>query len=801
MNKTVIKFAIRNLLKNKLTTMFNVFGMTLATLSLLFIFFYLKHELSFDRFHDDYQHIYNVYFDEYGEGVRDQYIQAPMGLGTGLLEDYPEIETMSRTYGVPNSIVKSELGTEYKDDVIWADAAFFELFSVELLSNSTSNLLLSPNQICISEDCAKKYFADKNPIGKILTIEGNQYEIKSVFKNYPENSHLTFGLIASLLTITKNRDVNDWDGYMYSTYIKLRKNTDAKSFQNKLSLLITNRLAPYVEKHFQLNIEEWFSRGNSIKLKLMPLSKIHLYASGISGFENQNNISNVILLIAVSLLVLFIACFNFINFNIGVFHKNNKTIGVKKICGSKNIVIAYQAFIEGLIVFLFSATLAVIVIFSAYTSINSLLNQAIVKPIFIKDALVFICILGCSVAFVCGYLPSAKHIQKNPSFLIKNNLKSKGSFSANNILVGLQFMITIVILTFSFVINNQVKLITNSDLGFDKENILIVHGTNRDRNKAMVFADELRKTDGITAVSVSNAYPGNSLPTKDLQLSNSPDGFSYSPQYFCCDAEMINVLNFELVKGEFFSQNSPDNAILLNETALKTYNIADNPIGQSFIRSSGDEYTVIGVVKDFNFKSLRKNIEPLCIYTGTDYSNSLGKSKVLVKLANYNNQIIRQIKDQWKSLYGDAYFDFSFLADETNALYTKELLLRKTVPFFSLLALLISAIGLTGITLVRMNARIKEIGIRKVNGAKISEILSMLNRDFIKWVIIAFVIATPTAYFAMNKWLESFAYKTSLSWWIFALSGLLALGIALLTVSWQSWRAATRNPVEALRYE
>jgi putative ABC transport system permease protein len=803
MFKNILNFAIRSLWKNRVISIFNIVGLTLAVSALLFIIFYLRFELSYDRFHTDYQRIYSVYFDELGEGVRDRYIQAPMGLGSSLLEDFPEVEAMVRTNSAPKSIVTNYSDNkEYVDNLIWADPSFFNLFSVELLPGSDPKILDSPNQIGISRKCAKKYFSDENPIGQTLIVNGQKYEVKAVFRNYPENSHLTFDLIGSLSTITKNRDQHEWDGYMFSTYIKLKKGVDAKVFEKRLHFLITDRLAPYAEKHYQLNIEGWFKRGNSMELKLMPLSKIHLFASDISGFDGQNDIINIILLVLASVLILFIACFNSINFNISLFRKNVKTVGIKKICGSTKRTISFQAFIEALFIFIISSVFAIIIIYSLRSTINGLLKHTIIAPPIFESAFYVLLGSGCLIAIICGYLPLIRNIQKSPDILLKNNVRvGKKELSANQMLFGLQLMIAIVMMNFFFIINNQVNLITTHDLGFNQNDIMIIHGTNRNRDKAVVLAGELRKLPGVKAVSVTNAYPGDNLPTKDLQLKNSPEGFSYSPQYFCCDQELAEVLNFRLVEGDFFSENLPENSILLNETALKTYKITDNPIGQIFTRTSGETYTVIGVVRDFNFKSLHRPVEPLCIYTGVDRSNSLGASKILISLKNKDESTIGLIKQKWNSVYNNAYFEYSFLEDEINALYTKEMLLRKAIPISAVLAFLISAIGLIGISFIKMEEKTKEIGIRKVNGARIYEVLIMLNRDFVKWVAIAFVIATPFAYYAMDKWLENFAYKTELSWWIFALAGLLALGIALLTVSWQSWRAATRNPVEALRYE
>ncbi|MFB6341699.1 ABC transporter permease [Saccharicrinis sp. FJH62] len=800
MFKSILKYSFRSLLKNKVVSVFNIIGLTLALSSLLFIFSHIRHELSFDRFHDNYQGIYNVYIDETDEGVRDQYIQTPYGLGTYLAEDYPDVETMARTCKYEESIVKKVDGEEFKDDLLLVDPDFFSLFNVDFLNGFKQSILQSPNQVCISQKCAFKYFANEDPLGKTLKINSKEYEVKAVFKDYPENSHLQFDLIGSLSTITSNRDKYDLDGYMYTTYIKLRKGVNSQNFEHKMQSFITNRLAPFVEKAYQLDVQEWFSRGNSINLKLMPVSKIHLYASHIAGFEEQANISNVILISLISALLVFIACFNFINFNVSAFRRRSVSVGIKKICGSNKFVISFQSFIESFLVYSVSAIIALIIYKVFSTGINETFkygNSSIGLELYL-----LLLIGGMLIAFICGFLPTYLNIKRIPYSILKSTVNIKEHrILGNRLFVGFQFMVAIIILIFFIVINNQVDLITTHYLGFDKENVMIIHRTNRDRAKAFVLADQLRKLPGIKAVSVANAYPGTALPTKDLELEDSPDGFSYSPQYYNCDSEMNHVLNLKLVEGEFFSKKTSANSILLNEKAAKLYGIENHPIGSVFTRSSGETYKVIGVVKDFNFRSLHRSIEPLCIYTGIDRSNSLGASTILIKMNHTNKHTIETIQQKWNEVYGDTYFDYSFLNDKISALYKKELVLRRTVPVSAFIALFISVIGLLGITYLKMDEKKKEIGVRKVNGAKITEILTMLNKDFVKWVLIAFVAATPIAWYAMNKWLENFAYKTDLSWWIFALAGLLALGIALLTVSWQSWRAATRNPVEALRYE
>ncbi|HLO61281.1 MAG TPA: ABC transporter permease [Bacteroidales bacterium] len=799
----IIRYALRNLIKNRVISVFNIAGLTLAISSILFLFLYLENELSFDRFEKDYRTIYNVYFDEYVEGVRDRYVQAPVALGNSLLEDYPEVEAMTRTQYMPKSIIKNDQGIEFMDNVISADSSFLRMFNVDLITGDISKMLTAPNQVCISTMCAKKYFSDRNPVGKTLVINDKKYEVQGVFSNYPSNSHLTFDLIGSLVTFTKDYDAHYWDGYMYSTYIKLHKNVHSAEFEKKLPSLIMNRLGPFAAEHFNLDLKEWFGRGNRIDLKLIPISKIHLYANNIAGFENQNSISDVIVIFVAVFLILFIACFNFVNFNICLFRNSCKTTGIKKICGSGKFPIIFQSFIEAFIIFILSSMLAYFVFFTLHPVIFDFFKPSILSANSITGTIPHVVILAVLISFICGCLPLIKTMKRTPSFLIKSNLRySKKMMTVSQLLFSLQFLIATIIFIFFLVIVNQVNLITTRHLGFDKENVVIIHLNNRDRSKATILADEIRKLQNIKAVSVSNTYPGGGLPTKYLQLKDSSGITSYSPQYFCCDIEMMKVLQFKIIKGEFFSKNSPQNSILLNETALKTFGIKENPIGKIFTHSSDtDFYTVIGTIKDFNFRSLHRPVEPLCIYTGIDHSNSMDASTILIKFARREKQLINDIKLKWNSVYPDCYFDYSFLDDEITALYEKEMLIKKIIPIFMVIAFIISIIGLIGITFINLSEKIKEIGIRKVNGAKVIHILIILNKDFIKWIVLAIIVACPVAWYSMHLWLQTFAYKTPLSWWIFLVSGAVAMIVSLLTVSLQSLKVATKNPVEALRYE
>ena len=798
MQLTRFKIIIRNLLYKKYISTISIVQLIVAFTAILSIFYYVSNELSYDKFHKDYKQKYLVYFDENVEGFRDLYSTSPIALGTNLIEDFPEVEAMSRIYTRSDNIIETPEKKEYKDKVLWADSTFYEIFDLQLITGEYKDILNNPDKVCISNACAAKYFGNEDPIGKSLIIDGKNYNISGIFKKYPKQSHLSFDIVASIISVYGNREIHYWDDYMYTTYIKLRKGIDSKKFESKLDFIINERLAPFAEKEFGLNIQEWFNRGNSLKLKILPVSKIRLYAHNISGYEDQNSIFSIYIFIGVAILITMLTCLNFINFNIGNFSINKAKFGVKKTLGAHSKRISSEIFHEVFVIVFISSMISLFLMYIIIPFINQVFDVSISYNIISLRLIVYLILFDILFSVLGGFVPSLSFSGKKVNLLLNKQDSVYRNQLLKHGLLGFQFMITIFVLIGFIIINKQLRFVNNADLGFNDKNILIIKRADRNKDKLKFFIDNLQKIPNVHAVTELNVYPSKGFPTQELKLLNGPVGFTFSPNYIRCDENLKDVLQLKLIKGKWFSQGS-NNEIIINEKLAQTYNIKDNPLGQTFTNTGKTrQYEVVGVFNNINFKSLHKSTEPLVLYKNT---NSRWTRNILVKLDNTNKETLDQIKKAWNNVYGGALFEYTFLDDEIALMYKKENLINKVITFLSVLTLVILIIGLLGATYMLVGKKIKEIGVRKVNGAKISEVLALINKDFLIWFIVAFTIVCPVGWYLMSMWLDNFAYKTNLDWWIFALAGTLTLVISLITVNWQSWQAARKNPVEALRYE
>jgi len=799
MIRTLVRQAIRNLLHRKYISSISLIQLLVAFTAILSIYFYISNEFSYDKFHKDHQQKYMVYFDEYSEGLRDIYSSSPLGLGTNLIEDFPEVETMTRIRERDDNIIITPDKKEFKDQVIWADSNFYQIFDLQLIAGDYPDILNGPNKVCISDACASKYFGKENPLGKSLSIDGSNYSITGIFKKYPKQSHLSFDMIASIFNVYNSNDMHYWDGYMFNTYVKLHEGIERKQFESKLDFIIYERLAPFVEKEYGLDVKGWLNRGNTMELKIIPISKIRLHAFHISGFEHQNSIFSILIFIGVAVLIAILACLNFMNFNIGKLNAFRGKIGVRKTLGAHSWILSKEIFSEVFVLVFISSVLSLLLIYFIIPFINQVFNISIAYKVITLKLLFYVLAFDVLFSFLSGYLPSLNFTGKRVSKLINYKATSKRHPILKHGLVGFQFMITILVLISFMIINKQLRYVNSAELGFNDENVMIIKRADRNREKLSYFIDNLNKIPNVQNVTETNTYPSSGFPSSGLKLLHGPKGFAYSPQFIRCDQNLKDVLELKLKVGRWFDERGDENEIMINLKAAQTYNIMNNPVGQVLTNTENTrQYKVVGVFNNINFKSLHKGAEPLILYKNI---NSQWTRNILVRLHKTDSETIDRIKSEWKKSYGNTLFEYNFLEDEVKSMYNKEKMINKVILLLSILTLSILIMGLMGATFMIVGNKIKEIGVRKVNGAKISEVLAMINKNFVIWNILAFGITCPVAWYVMNGWLNNFAYKTAFSWWIFATAGIFTLLISMITVNWQSWRAARRNPVEALRYE
>ena len=778
----------------KVAGLFLAFGVTIPLVS------YVAYQKSFDRFHPGNDRILNVYIDETYQGTKDVYGECPLAIGQYLKDLFPEVESMVRTKDKSDVLISKENGDTFKESVLYTDPSFVNVFYLKVISGDKASFLQHPGEVYIAKSFSKKIFGDINSVGKPLRVDGQNFTVSGVFDNYPTNSHLKFNVLLPLKSYVHQYNTYGWDSDEFLTYIKLTKAVNIKTFGRKIQTLITQYWIPWLKTHY--NLDYVFNDKNSIRLKTIPIVDIHLRGSFISSFEKQSNVSVIYISLTIVIVLLLIAYFNLMGFAFSKGKKLRIQNHIKHFLGGSKSNILTSFILENLtytlIAFLLALGFTALLFNMHLPALAGMSNIAISYYITPVTGLLLLAVL---ISIICGLVLG---MYFNRIAAQKNTTKTTNysTFWLNRVILITQMAASIILLISIISIYKQLRYISRFNLGIDTQNVVIINQAYKIREHYSAFKTELKKSPLIQDVSCSNSFPFSGITTGSYILVDSPNQTPYPFPYFNSDIGFKDVFKCKMIKGRWFSDDMPSdkNAVILNKAAVKKMGMKA-PIGEELYDdlSRTEKVKVIGVVDDFNFRSLHYKVEPLIIKPLK--KNDWWRYIEIKGNTSDRKKLIAEIKLVWNKISGNEYLNASFLDDKIAVLYVKDVNTKRSIGLFSLVAILITCFGLLGTVLNISKERTKEIGIRKVNGAKISEVMTMLNKDFIKWVAIAFVIATPIAWFAMNKWLENFAYKTSLSWWIFALAGILALGIALLTVSWQSWKAATRNPIEALRYE
>ena len=770
-----IKQSFRDIKKRPLHFLTNLSGLSIAFAVFMLIMLFVINEFNFDKFNTNGQRIYRIEGD--GEN------QVPLAISRIAKKTFPEIEKAAVIKSFNNPWIRYNSDFFEIDDLCFTENSFFEIFTIPFVKGNSKTALKEPYTIVLSESVAKKIFGDKDPVGQQVNFKNQDYyTVTGVIKDLPD-FQLPAKAFASFKSVEDRYRLGDdtWNWGLVS-YVMLKENNNAKQLESKM------------DKFF--GSMERFS-AVEMNLKLRPFNSIYLATDTSANDETKHgNLYLLIVLCIVGVLIILIASINFINLTISLRLKKMQELAVKRILGGSRASVFIQYMVDSVILCVSSvivALLFVLLFFNAYENligrqlnIDQFLNFKYVLVAF--SGIVF---LGIIYGFFPAYLVNGKslyHIEKKG----KHILKTKG---LNNGLITFQYAISILLIIGTVVIYKQLDYIRNRDLGFNDEQLLCLDLTPGVKKNLNSFKSRLLENPNIKGISfASDDIIQFSQYSTELNIDDKRINLNYA----VIDPNFIPLLNIKLIQGDNFSwdiKTQSDNGYIINEAA---WDILKN----TSLKNKGykiENRSLIGVVSNFHFESFHNKINPVILYWGNDSRNL---NRALLKLTGHNiTHSIDYINGVFDEFAPESLFKFQFVNQELDYLYNTEKTMVKLFTIFSLLAIFIASIGIISLSKISAENRIKEIGIRKVNGAKVSEILSLLNKDFVRWVIIAFVMATPIAYYAMNKWLENFAYKTSLNWWIFALAGILALGIALLTVSWQSWRAATRNPVEALRYE
>lgn len=790
-----LKIAIRNLLKNKTFSFINVLGLSIGIVCTILILLWIQEELNFDQFHNNGSQIYRiVQDDEDGKNSR-----TPAMLAPEITAKIPEIVSFTRVFKLPELIFKQETNLFNENNGIVVDPQFFTIFSFPFIEGNPGTALSAPSSVIITEALAKKYFGNSDPINKTINIDGKSATVVTgVIKDIPKNSHLKFDFVMPfcLLEAIMASDVNNWGAFNYTTYLQLAPGANIAATSLKINQIAKDKLP-----------EQLLSFWN--KFELQPLSQIHLSANisnhhFLGDFTVVEDHNTVYIFSCIAFFILFLACINFMNLSIAQSGGRTLEIGLKKLMGSSKGQLRKQFMVEFFVISIIALVIAIIAVKLLLPWFNQISGKTLIVN-HAKNIIPYLTILLLTT-LLGGFYPAFSLSSFNPVKTLKAQVY--GPLKTSNLrssLVIFQFAVSIILLAGTFFVYKQLQYIQDKRLGFQKENIVYAPITGNSSSRYKTMKEELLKNPDILAVSAKDCLPTTTLRNLvDFYWDDKKPGQEVMMELTGVDYQYFEELNIRFVSGRSFSEAFPgdaSNAFILNEEAVKQTGM-QSPIGKKFAtwNKSG---TIVGIIKNTNFKSLHEMPNPQVYHIMKNIQEEASLTGVtLIKLNGMKQaEALSFIEKTWKNLNADTPFEYHFLDQTYDQLYASERRINLIFSYFSILSILIACLGLFGLALYSADQRKKEIGIRKVNGAKISEVMTMLNGDFIKWVAIAFVIATPVAWYIMSKWLESFAYKTELSWWIFALAGMLALGIALLTVSWQSWKAATRNPVEALRYE
>ncbi|NQT77419.1 MAG: ABC transporter permease [Bacteroidetes bacterium] len=784
MIKNYFKIAIAHLIKGKIYSLISISSLTIGLAVCILLLLYVSDELSYDRYHKKADNIYRLCQEVHP-------YQAP-GVARLLADNLPEIKKYARILPRDNILVQFE-DNKYKEDyVAWVDAELFEIFSFNFIQGNAENSLQQPGTFVISEKTAHKYFGDENPIGKILKV-GNEYDytITGVIEDIPQNSHFTFDIFMTLEDgdmMFGSDWMNNWGWLNFLVYFELQNEFSKPELEAKICNLRKDPNDPEAPLPV---------------FTLQNLKDIHLYSSHFLGdIQPQNSITYVLIFSAIGLLILLIACFNYINLFTANASTRGTEIGVRKAYGASRKQLALQYISESFVVLMISLFLSLVIVQIALPIFNELSGKNLPFSI-LANINIVLSILGMViiVSLLAGWYPALVLSSYSPTKALKSSKNNAGAkFQFKKILVGAQFTIVIILIACATIMFRQINFIQNKELGFDKEAVITTvfdYGAEATYN---TLKHALLSQSYVSSVSTASRIPSGSLNNEGGVLPEGKTEPSAIP-YVHVNFDYFKTLGIKAIQGRLFSDQLKTDAtesIILNKEAVKRLEIEGNPIGQS-IKCNWPKSTrrVIGVIDDVYFESLYNKIKPVVFLI--DYTEAY---HLIVKVKP--SDVIGSMKSVAKicqNYYPDEVIEFSFLDTQLQQRYQKDTKTFQLMGYFAVLAILLACIGLMGMASFILARRTKEIGIRKVNGATISEIMQMLNLSFIKWIGFAFVIATPIAYYSMDKWLANFAYQTSLSWWIFALSGGITLVIVLVTVSWLTYRAARRNPIESLRYE
>lgn len=774
------------------------------------IVMFVANEFSYDRFHSKHERIYKIGLERKYPTHSTLYAVIPHSYGDAIQSDFAEVEQVVKFGGPFNND-----GVRYKDDkgeekvfeenfVCSADSNFFSVFDYKILKGNPEKPFTKSTDMVVTESTAAKYFGTTDPIGKVLRIFGNDFTVSAVCADVPENSHLQFDFLLPWNNQVFGRGEN-FTGFNAHIYLLLKPENNPGALEAKFPKMVDTYAAAQIERNLGKSWADYKKEGNGYRYFLQPLKDIHLDPIHIEAkIKPGGNLNYVYFLACIAVLVLVIACINFMNLATARSAGRAREVGVRKSLGSKKGQLVNQFLLESILVSIISTLIAVLIIYLVLPAFNSLTGKHLLftfSPLVIMGLMV----VTISVGVLAGIYPAFVLSAFNPVTVLKGNFSSgQQNTLLRNSLVVFQFVVSIILIVGTITVGKQMKFMAQKSLGYDKDQLIVIDRVFTLRENRQAFLNELEKIPQVEKTACSFALLGGGRTGDYFGETWTAAGSSeiHTSKSMAIDDDFSAMIGFELVSGNFFSRETNDSlSIMLNETAVRVFEL-ENPIGKKLKQPRGEgfiEYTIVGVIRDFNFQTLHDNITPLTIRSSESFGGGGLYAYVRVK-SNDFNQTLLALEEKWKQ-FSPQPFKYFFLDENIAQQYKSEKQAGDVFKVFSFLAIIIACVGLFGLAAYTSSLRTKEIGVRKVLGASVPGVVMLLSKDFTRLILIAFVLAVPLGWYIMDSWLQDFAYRIDIGVEVFLLAGVLALLIGWLTVSYQSIKAAIMNPVQALRNE
>ncbi|MUP46498.1 FtsX-like permease family protein [Gramella sp. BOM4] len=798
-----LKTGWRNIIKNRGTFMVNIIGLALGIASVIMIMLYVSSELSYDRFNKKADRIARVVFraNINGEEMNEAVVMAPVA--QTLENDIPEVTDATRLAKSHNNRLEYN-GTYYgQSNMGYVDPNFFQVFTLPIINGDQRTPLDKPNTVVISETLAKNIFGSGDPVGKVIRVTNRDesYTVTAVMQDIPENSHFHFDILASTLGYV-NAKKTTWMQSDFFTYLVLKEDADIAEVEAKLPAITRKYMGPQMIDAIGMSYEE-FQKDNDLGLFLQPLTDIHLHSdfSDATTLEQGGDIKYIYIFSIVAIFMLVIACINFMNLATASASKRSKEVGIRKVLGSNKKQLIYQFLAEAFISALIATVLAIVIFAISLPGFNQLAGKniefySLLKPVYV------LCLIGLIllITVLAGGYPAFYLSSFNPLHALKSKFSGSGKNSGiRSGLVVFQFVISAGLILATLVVKEQMSYIQNKDLGYEKDQLLVVHNTYLLENNEDNFIQEIKNNPRVENLTHSAYVPAGESYNEAGGIFLKGE-FLRRMYFYNVDENYIPTMGMELLAGRNFSKDygNESNNVIINEKAAEALGFGQSAIGKTFQRDTHEglqDLHVIGIIKDFNWKSLHKEIDPLILKM-----NPHGGIIIKSKTADMSG-IIEVLNSDWNSYNPKEALNYSILDDSFNHTYLKEQKMGTILTLFAILTIIVACLGLFGLVTFTAQQRFKETGIRKVLGSSASQIVALLSKDFIKLVGISFLIAFPLSYYLMNKWLQDFAFRIEIKWWLFLLAATITLGIAFLTIGIKSFKAANMNPVKSLKIE